>query len=622
MDFVYSIFVNLALLIDELLIKINGLLFEVFLKVANARFPESFFNDFVKNLYVIIGIFMIFKVSFSLIQMLANPDMLADKEKGAGKLASRIVITFAIIIMLPTIFDMAYGLQFAILEDGLIGRLMTANQVTTSDQVVNNGKLMAVDIFKGMVDLNEEIDKTNIPADAQKCYARINSAYSSSSGLDLYDSSTTMSTIRDGGNDIDCFTDKIDSNGTEVRPFEYRFIVSTIALGLVAWLMVGFCIDIGTRLIKLSFLELLAPVCAATYIGGGKDNIFNKWMKMTISAFVTVFVKLIIIYFIVYIAGSGALNNITTYVPGNPQGEPLGGLAMVCAILGLLVFAQNATKLFSELFGIQAEEGGGFKGIAKAALLGGAAMTAAGGLGGLSNIAKGVGNTASAMGKAKTAKGKLGALGLGTLSTLGSGLAGTTSGAFHGARNGFSKNASLGGSINKALMTSRTNRDNRADRKSVYGGTAQSFLYNNIVDRIRGFAGIDTKAKGIVNQTKNTGAGLNRAQSNILHAQGQVAQRLSVPELQILDNYSYNAFDNEWSYFDGKDTHVLKNDDGSNMSYDDITSTGHWTDDEARYLKYTEQASNIEKRIIDNNKLQSKAQAQQARMEGSNGKNA
>jgi len=168
-------------------------------------------------------------------------------------------------------------------------------------------------------------------------------------------------------------------------------------------------------------------------------------------------------------------------------------------------------------------------------------------------------------------------------------------------------------------MTSRTNRDARDDRATVYGGGVKSAFYN-IGDRILGFAGIDTQAKKVANQHKNIGAGLNRARGNINQAQNELATTMNYNQLDALNRYTYNAFDDQWS---------KTNDDGTITTFDkgygisDImiadATVGSIGIDAQTYLEYSKQDAQLEKRIIENSKAQGKAETQQKKMEGSNG---
>ena len=590
--FFYDIFINFCLLIDNMILGINKLLFDLFIQVAEVKFANEFFDKLINNLYVIVGIFVLFRVAFSLIQMLANPDLMSDKEKGAGKLATRIVISFGLIIMVPTIFSYAYDLQSAILNDNILGRLILGDSGATGSQnnaaISSQGEKMSFEIFRSMLSINKGLE-------------------TSSGGTNCKNALGTAGEINDlrNANGTDCFIDREkDDGGTEVPIFDYKFLVSTLALGMVAWLMVGFCIDIGVRLVKLTFLQLIAPICIVTYIGGGKDNTFNKWMKMTISSYVSMFVKLIIIYFIIFIAGG-----FSTYLPD------VTGLGYVIIILGLLVFAKNAPKLIGDLFGVKMDSESGFKGIAKTALLGGAAMAASGGLAGMSNIAKGFGDTVKNVQKARASGATGWGAGLkGAGSTLLSGLGGMAAGTVYGAKNGFGKNTSLGGSINKALMTSRTNRDNRDDRAKVYGSGASAWWNNTVADRVRGFAGLDTEAKRISNQQKSITEGISRARSNVRYRQNELATSGTISDLKLaeLNEFTYNALANNekgaW-FRDGKEI--------SEAEYNTYYSSQ--SADAQTFLDLSQRDGELEGRLIKESSKQSKAETQQKKMEGNNG---
>jgi len=598
---IMDIIIGLFIWIDKVIVKINDLLFGLFVEVSQGRVKSEFFETLLNNLYVIVGIFVLFRVAFSLIQMLANPDMMSDKEKGAGKLATRVVVSFALIVIMPTLFDYAYDLQSAVLQDNLIGRLILGDSgqpdaSSNNDAIKSQGQLMSINIFKSMADSGKELGSLT-DGNEKYCLSALRS--------NEYSTITSLERVGNGSTKLNCFTYQVNDEYV----YDYKIIVSSLTLGMVAWLMVGFCIDIGVRLIKLTFLQLIAPVCIVSYIGGGKENSFGKWTKMTVSAYVSLFVKLIVIYFIVYFA-----SKVTESIEGITS-----GLGTVLIYLGLLVFAKNATNLIGDLFGIKMDQESGFKGIAKTALLGAAGLTAAGGLAGLSNLGKGFGDTAKAMGSANGWKGKLGALGKGALGTIGSTVAGTTAGAFYGAKNGFGKNASLGGTINKALMTSRTNRDNRDDRAKVYGGAFKGAWNNLVTDRLKGFVGMDTNAKNIVNQRKSIGEGISRARGNVHYQQQELMLALqsnpniSDARLEELNGYTYNALANneKGAWFDYNGNEISEQDF---MNYYNGLSG-----DEQAFLDLSKKDGILGGKAVKNASLQGKADTQQKKMEGSNG---
>ena len=63
---------------------------------------------------------MLFKLSFSLITYVVNPDDFSDKSKGFGKLIQNAVISLAMLVLVPYAFQMAFNLQAKILDDNLL----------------------------------------------------------------------------------------------------------------------------------------------------------------------------------------------------------------------------------------------------------------------------------------------------------------------------------------------------------------------------------------------------------------------------------------------------------------------------------------------------------------------
>src|SRR5699024_8431369 len=74
----------------------------------NLSYIQIFKSDVVEQitarLYVVLAVFMIFKLAFSLIQYLVNPDQVNDNQAGMGKMVSRTATAFIMLIGVPIIF--------------------------------------------------------------------------------------------------------------------------------------------------------------------------------------------------------------------------------------------------------------------------------------------------------------------------------------------------------------------------------------------------------------------------------------------------------------------------------------------------------------------------------------
>ena len=592
---------TLCLMIDKMIVLLNGYLFQLFLGLTQLQFRNSYiFDRLATRLYVLIGIFMVFRVTFSLIQMLANPDMISDKEKGLGKLATRIVISLALLVLTPFIFEKAMELQTVVIEENIIGQVILGVNTNNDTSVKSQGKNLAFQVFKGFISPNEDVsedDKNNSTSDYNVCKAR----YEDSSINNIDD---LIYPYDDNHSKLNCLT---DPTSNDEFPFTYLFLVSTVGSLLLSWMVVGFCIDIAMRLIKLGFYQIIAPIPIISYINGDKNGPFSNWVKKCISTYISVFVKLLIIYFVIYMCNIITTSGIDWDVfEGTSTG--VKQLGMVAVLLGLIVFAKTAPKLIKDMFGIKDDEEGGFtKQLAKAALLGGAGMMAAG----ASNLAYGVG---SSFQNAKSAykgaiengqnKGRaflsgFGAgasgLGRGLISTVG----GVAGGLRYGAMNGYAnKGANPFSGLGRTVLQSNQARYNRSKYRAAGLG-----LGATVYDTILGRTGLDTKVGNAEKTLKNQLSGIQSARSATSQARYSMITngRLSEAQSAELNRFSYDAFKKVWYK---TDTDTGKITELGNLTEADIAVEAQLAGnaDAEEYIKYIKQDAVFGKAEVEINK--------------------
>ena len=84
----------------------------------------------VNRIYVLLGIFMLFKVSFSLLQYLVDPAAFRDSSKGMGKLVTNVLVSLVLLVSTPIIFEFAMNLQKTIVHSNAIGQLILGTNST------------------------------------------------------------------------------------------------------------------------------------------------------------------------------------------------------------------------------------------------------------------------------------------------------------------------------------------------------------------------------------------------------------------------------------------------------------------------------------------------------------
>ena len=75
-------------------------------------------NSIVGNVYVLVGVFMLFRIGVSLLNYLVDPSKLDDKKVGGGQLVTHILISIVLLLSLNFVFKWTNDLQTILLEKG------------------------------------------------------------------------------------------------------------------------------------------------------------------------------------------------------------------------------------------------------------------------------------------------------------------------------------------------------------------------------------------------------------------------------------------------------------------------------------------------------------------------
>lgn len=407
----YNFFVDF---LRTVLADIDGLVFSLLGWVIEGIFNLSTLNvntEFVKTLYtrvyVLLSVFMVFKLSFSFLKYLVSPDAMTDKEQGVGKLVGRIVTMIVMLIVFPIvafqgISSMGNRTILQILQDGVITTiprviLGTGIKENTNDEgsaskfnVKTNGEQLALSMLKSFY------YPSVCPggaAEDEKYASACNEYFSGGTGS--VEMEVTTSSVWSGSksvtavNSISDFKKSVNEyiSGADGKPYAWRYMwpLTTITGILLIVVMLGISIDVAIRAFKLLILEVMAPVPIMSYIDpkASKDGSFSTWLKSFVSTYVDLFVKLGSVYLVLLLAS--ALFNDQLFGKINLKG--LSWLYVrVFLVIGLFQFAKNAPKFIKDALGIK-DSGGGFMDSLKtlgaaAGLVGGAALGAVGGLAG------------------------------------------------------------------------------------------------------------------------------------------------------------------------------------------------------------------------------------------------
>lgn len=426
---------TIFLAFDSIIYALISYLYKIFTFLSQVRlFENDKMKDLANRMYIIVGVISLFLVAYALISAIINPD---NATKGKNSSFSGIIknIIFAIIgiALVPTIFSYAYEFQRRVLCDNVIARFFAVAPGTVSEGTDFSSE-MAVTLFQSFY----YVKATN-GNDVEASSNVYESITSDDGDMNLNEAFNSVKEDKKSlfealGNFDDAF-----DNGN----LGYLYLISTVAGLYCAYVLLGFVIDIAVRAVKLSYLQVIAPLPIMTLVLPNQKKVFDNWLKKTTSCFLEVFVRVIAITFAAY-----AVRYLPEYVfSGEMQtcGEGITGVVLLLTkaafIIGIFGFLKQAPKLIGEL--IPGFDSKGFKLGFKdsfAEVGGFRALGAAGGF--ASSAAKNAAISSSrAFQKAKqnyNQKPGIGRLLSGTLATVAGGAAGAVTGGFKGGYKGFS----------------------------------------------------------------------------------------------------------------------------------------------------------------------------------------
>lgn len=330
--------------IDRAVYSLIASLYDIIVSLANSTLvQQTSVIDIANKLYSFIGIFMLFKITFSLISYIINPDSVLDKEKGGAKLITNIVITFVLIIVCPFGFQFLRQAQSAILDENILTRIIfddsntpknsqlyispLCNAATTPQsgftisgtRINSMGEYIAMATVRPFVQINEDAESSDI------------TNFLESGGY------CTASNIKELLNDS-----LIIKHASKKYLIDYNYFLSTVIGIIIALIFAGFCLDASVRTIKLTFLEIIAPIPIISYIdpSSSKKGIFSKWLKEVGITWADLFLRLVAIYFSVFL-----ISKIELSQTGDAK-------VTVLFILGALMFAKKLPDILKKMFNI------------------------------------------------------------------------------------------------------------------------------------------------------------------------------------------------------------------------------------------------------------------------------
>lgn len=328
--------------------------YQLFMAIGDATILTSAdIQKIFNRIGLILGIIMMFRLIFSFVQYLLDPDKITDKETGVGGLIKKVLVVILALGLVNWVFEKAFELQSNILEENVIGKVILGVGSSKDIDMKEFGTMFSYTLYSNFYYQNPEMSE-----DALK------DANTKGCGSDYFDKELKnyVATFNDFEAVHKCINEEGTSNGNlfgnKIYYATYHGLEALVVGGFVLWVLIMYTITLGVRVVKLAFLRVIAPIPILSYLSPKKSSTFNNWLKQCVMTYLDLFIRIAIIYFamllIDIIFSRGALIGATTNfaVDGNDSMLFIGldKWFNLILVLGVLLFAKKMPEIIGDLF--------------------------------------------------------------------------------------------------------------------------------------------------------------------------------------------------------------------------------------------------------------------------------
>ncbi|MGN1342518.1 MAG: hypothetical protein ACI4VL_04770 [Bacilli bacterium] len=337
--------------------------FDIFEDFGKVRlFAES---DTISLIYtrvgLILGLFMIFRLTFAAIEYLINPDKMMDSKSGIGNIIKKVLIVVILLGSTRFLFDFAFNLQDKLIASNIVGNLILGPSYDESEKN-SSGVNLAWYSFRQFYRINDyfltetdaEGNKTTLEGtNANICEGMLKNDSNKRGSIYLeFEDKHTLNNAEYCLNMSEKGTLYQDDKEKEINIIDFNGFLC-LAVGLVLlWIIITYTVQVGVRVFQLAYLELIAPIPIMMYLMPNGDEKLKKWGQQCLTTFLDFFIRLAIMDFIILV--SNALIELTyesNILKNFGELSTWGvGYITIILIIALFIFAKKVPELLKEIF--------------------------------------------------------------------------------------------------------------------------------------------------------------------------------------------------------------------------------------------------------------------------------
>lgn len=338
------------------------LTFYIFEKLGSARIIEDT-QGIVNRISLIIGLFMVFRVTFAFVQYIVDPDAMLDKKKGAANIIKKIIISIVLLGSTSTLFNLAFKAQDLIIDNQIIGKIIfnsSSSNGYDSDSLYSTpensstfGGRLSAEVFSAFYRLNPEASPKDSNQEDCKTWLTNDDGNSGYSKLKekIAQNKGALSGYKNSPAAI-CLNEQ-DSSDEYIVDFDAGGFLALVFGIAVLYTIFIFTIQVGVRVIQLAYLQIIAPIPIIMYITPKGDEQLKKWGQQCSTTFLDFFMRCTIIYFAILVIQNiwetGFIGKLLSAGTESSNGWETMYVGVIM-IIAVLTFAKKVPNLIKEIF--------------------------------------------------------------------------------------------------------------------------------------------------------------------------------------------------------------------------------------------------------------------------------
>lgn len=373
---------SIAFFFDNIVYSFIPKLYKLIIYLANVNLfgGNSAVKALLNRVYILVGVFMLFKLAFSILRYIVDPSAFTDQNKGFTNLVKRILIALVLLVSVNPLFDKIYEVQNIIISKNLISNLILGSNSSSDVTVEEAASDVQFLIFGPFFSINPIGSLSVCASDPDSGYPLSNIIGTTDMALkedgeclnNFAKAMDASSNAQASGVKINDFFDvdqrdfsslgvliSVEEPDTGGRVVNYLPVFSTLCAGYLVFLLLSFCIDIGARALKLLFLQILSPIAIISSVDpteSSQDTKLKEWGRECLTTFVGLFIRLAVVFLVIQmvkVITAKLFDDTNLYYSGFSHDTSLNIFVYIFLILGAFQVAKKIPDLIGQAFGVK-----------------------------------------------------------------------------------------------------------------------------------------------------------------------------------------------------------------------------------------------------------------------------